>query len=960
MRFLIAALLVLPLVFASGIVLDEQHASACATDQLVLSGIITNTKSLADSYDLRVESDEGLSAYVTPRVQVDGYGTERFSLFLSPVCLDAGMHSYKVIAEGARGEVLEGRGSLEVDDCNLMELAVSQDKARVCNGESADFAIAVRNLGREEQNFTLSTNLEKGTYSISQEKFLLSPYGTGKANLVLNIPKELYAQGMLTFKIISESTYSCGSNSREALVSIDVKRCDGATIRALSELSVQAATEEKWTVFIDNKKTADVYDLKLDCPGFAVLPVNKVDLETEASKSIDIRIKPDLAKVGEYKCTFSATSRKFSKAYTASLNLKVVQNYDARIDADSSVRVCSGESAEVTAKLLNRGKANKYVISASGVEGRLGAKEINAAENSVNEFVFYASDSLSVGAHNLEISASSAYVSTKAGVKIIVEECYAAALKVTPQKLELCAGESGSVVVNVANRGTLEESYVLSSKVPDGVSADFSNWQAFRLKSGERKDARMKISVGESVKSGTYSIEVKASGANAGTEIANFDLKILPTEVCHSLKLVTDETVMRTGAGIGKSFRVQVINQGRFAEKVELFLKEKPSWAYITPTMLEILPNSKEEALVYFAPPLNEQLKEFPIVVEVRGKYITQNLMLKVQVIALEAAAESQLDLSAASMPLRIETETEIPMKLTIRNTGETAITQATIFFSEIISIVEQQPFDIAPGESKEMRIVIKIEAHVVLGTHKVMMGIYAKEGFLEREVEFEAIESAFSIEQVYKEKGEEGYKQVLRLKNSGNASMRLVPKSLEGMNFSESEIGLAAGEEKELTAIMKEGNETIYFEDEISGKVYRRRIEIGGEGQITGLFLLSLQKVLPLLVAIVGGIIALYLIISRKEKWMERLNGRKEDIDRKEVELYEESEAAEDVDVPEMKGEQTQIGEKGAILAPISHKTDEDKVSKEEKGKSASKDKAEKNKPVPAKKTGSRKKGKR
>ncbi|MFH1750995.1 MAG: hypothetical protein ABH863_04920, partial [Candidatus Micrarchaeota archaeon] len=550
---LIFALLMLPLVGASAIILDSGMQEACATDQMVVSGILQNAKSVPDAYDLRVESADGLSAFVTPSLKVDAYGVERFDLFLSPVCMNAGTYKYEVIAESVRGEYITDAGSIRIGECNLMELRVSQTKTEVCNGESASFAISVRNLGREEQNFTLSTNLEEGTYSISKEKFILGPFEEGKATLTLNVPSNLYVQGMLTFKINSQSTYSCGSNSREVLASINIDRCDGAKITALKDLEVQANTQAIWNVFIDNQKTPDDYDLKLECPNFASLPKNRISLSGLESANLNIPIYPRLEDMGEYDCRLIATSGKFGKQYSTSMKLRVVQNYAVSLEAPKEIRVCRGEDALVKMKLLNMGKANKYVLGTSD-EVTLSTLEINAAENSSNDFgASIDGDALELGSNTVEVIVKSPYAAAKSSTRIIVEDCYAGALSITPRIVEMCAGNGGeTVTIRAANKGTKEDSVVLSVAGTSGLKHSFDDQEAFRLGSGQSKEIDLKINAPEGVMPGSYEIEVKSRGTGT-EETASFKANVLPIEVCHSLRLEVDGNSRRTGAGIGKS-----------------------------------------------------------------------------------------------------------------------------------------------------------------------------------------------------------------------------------------------------------------------------------------------------------------------------------------------------------------------------------------------------------------------
>ncbi len=897
-RHILLALLLIPLVAASGIMLDEKEILACATDQLVISGKIENSKAMPDLYRLSVDSAEGISAYVTEEIEVAAYGREGFRLFLSPICLPTGTYGFKVIAEGVRGERMEENGKIEVRDCNLMELRVAQDKAEACNGESASFSIFVRNLGREEQDFSLGTDLEKSGYVLSKSRFSLKPGQEASATLTLNVPADLYQQGMLTFKIKAQSTYSCGSNSRESLASIKINRCDGITLTALKQIAVQGGTQEKWNIFLDNQKTEDTYDLKLVCPSFAQFSQKTLQLGSFQGASLDVILKPRVEDVGEYDCTLTATSQKFKKGYGASAKIKVVQNYGAKLALPSEIRVCEGEIGEVKAKLQNTGEKNEYHIGASGVEGKLSSKTILAPLSSTNDFSFFTSDKLGVGKYTLEISAASPYVAIKQQTSVIVESCFASSLRLPSGTLGMCAGEGTTLAVKAANRGTQEDSYVLSVKSPGGIVTEFKE-QAFRLKSAESRELGMNLRVEDSVAPGKYELQIRSDGKRSA-ETATLELEVLPIGICHALKLESDGTSKRTGSGVGKSFRIQVINEGRFTEKVELFLSQKPAWAYITPAKLEILPGKKEEALIYFAPPLNQKLGDYPLVVEVRGKYLTKNLELKVQVVALETGEEIRMDLSQAKIPRIIEKDVETPMKIRVRNTGETDLQRAAILFSEAITVLEQVPFELKAGETKDVHIVVKLE-DVAEDRKKVMMGIYAQEGFSEKEVEFEVAENPLELEQVSMEKVGEKITTVLKLANHGNVTLNLTPKSLGGAEFQEHPLSVPANGEIEFEANFSEGNETIYFEDAATGKVYRRRITVGKEGDITGLFVASFSKVAPLLIAIIGGAIALYLIISRKDKIMRRFDGKKDsDIDGDENGIYEEpaetEEAGEDL----------------------------------------------------------------
>ncbi|MFH0971117.1 MAG: hypothetical protein V1835_00970 [Candidatus Micrarchaeota archaeon] len=933
---LLLALLLVPLAAASQIVIDEPQALACAADQLVLSGYIENTKSAADLFNLRIDSADGISSYVTPEVRVDGYGTSEFKLFLSPICLSIGNYEYKIVGESIRNEPISATGTIKIVDCNLMELRVSQDKAEVCNGESAKFDILVGNLGNEEQKFRISTDLQDKSYSISQKEFTLKPGGEGRAAITLNIPSDLYAQGRLTFKISSQSTYSCGSNSREVLASVSVKRCDGVKITALSELSVQAAKEETWSVIFDNQKTADIYDLQIQCPRFVGMPESKLELGPLESATVNVKIAPKVEDVGEYDCKLAAYSEKFRKTYTASTKIKIVQDYGVKIDAPAEIRACRGEIALVQLSLKNTGIENKYLLSAKGATGTLSKTEIEAAKDSSNDFIYEILDKLATGTYNLEVIAQSPFTAVKSSTKVIVEECYVTAIKAMPQEIGMCAGESGSIAIKAGNGGTQEDTFVLSAVAPAGFTANYVD-EAFRLRPSEKKDTKLELGVSETVASGNHQVQLISKGTKS-VGAANLNVKVLPVGECHSLNLVPDNTMMRTGAGIGKSFRIMVTNNGRFRENLELYLKEKPAWAYITPTNLEILPGKKEEALIYFAPPLNQKLGEYRLLLEARGKYITKNLDLKVEVVALETAKEAKIDLSETRIPSQIEEGAVVPLKIILKNAGDVDLHKATIFFSDMISVVEQTPFDLKAGERKEIRITVEVQG----GSEekvKLKLGVYAKEGFAEKEFELKSYESRFGISQVSREAEKEGFKVALKLANKGNETLKLKPRSLEGVNFSLAEIDLKPGEEKELEAYLKEGNETIYFEDKISGTVYRKRIEVGKGGEITGLFTASLNRVLPLVIGIMGGAIALYLLISRREKIMRRINGKKGEMDEQDSEgakLYEEkgetesadeSVVIEDEDGPDEEMKYSGNGVQVGGLAPV---TDEESIEEE------------------------------
>ncbi|MBI5224844.1 hypothetical protein HY989_03155 [Candidatus Micrarchaeota archaeon] len=885
-------------VSAASIRLDENQINACATDQLRISGILENTKSLDDIFNLRIESDEGLSAFVSPTLDLQGYGFEKFNVYLSPVCLNPGIHEYKVIATSVRGDTANAIGAINIQNCNLMELRVSQDKTQVCNGEAARFDVSVINLGNEEQNFTLSTDLDPSTYTITRSKFPLEPYSQGRATITLNVPATLYAQGMLNFKINSQSTYSCGSNSREVLATIEIKRCDGARVTALNQIEIQAMQNAYWDIFIDNQKTADEYSISSNCPAFAKVSEAKISLGSLERKSIRVLFEPKLENVGEFDCKISLKSQKFQKEYSVSAKIRVVQNYAARIEMTQGIRVCQGEEKSISGKVVNLGDASGYLLSLNSGIGKLQASEVNVQKNSSANFTIKISDALAAGSYDLEISAKSPYASSMGKTIVKVEDCYATALRVDAPSVEICAGESRKVKITNTNKGTKEDSFIVSSIVPEGLSGKFLGVEAFRLKSQEKKEIEFEFLAKDSAKEGNYQISFRSLGVQS-EEFADVNVNVLPVGVCHALEVISQEKAKKTGAGIGKSFTVKIKNNGRFRENVELFLKNKPSWAYITPSSVSILPGTTEEALIYFAPPLNEELREFPFALEVRGKYLNRVEEFKVQVIAIEKNTQAKIDFGKLQLPKTLERDAETPLKITVGNLGQEKLTSINVFFSQGIAILEQKPFDLESGETKEIEILAKVE-----GTDekiKTRIGIYAKEGFSEKEVEFEATEASMEFMQGEILKTADGFETSIKIKNKGDLNARLIPSSLEGVGFSEKEIVLKSGEEFELGLNITSGNETLVFKDAISGKIYRKRIEVEKEsGSITGLFTASLTKVGPLLAAIVGGAIALYLVVSRRKKLLEKIDGKKENIDENEADATDLSNEIVDEEMPD------------------------------------------------------------
>lgn len=893
--YLLFALFLIPAISASALILDSQDISACATDQLMLTGILENTKSLDDSYTLNVESDEGLSAFVSPMLKVEGFGRAQFRVFLSPVCLSSGPHDYKIIATSSRGENLETQGRITISECNLMELRLTQNVESVCNGEFAVFNLYVRNLGNERQNFRLSTDLQSSSYTLSQTGFSLEPKEEKRAQLTLSIPKDQVVQGMLNFHVNAQSTYSCGSNSRDIVASVNVKRCDGLKITALKELEVQAATTEKWNIFFDNQKVEDTFDLSLKCPSFARLLQNSISLGSLERQSVDVLISPKVENTGAFDCEFKAVSRKFGKEYSANLRINVVQGFDAKLEMPSSIRICSGESKSIQMKLINPGNQNKYTISASGAQGNFDSKQINVGKASFAQFAFKTSPNLAIGEYNLQVNALSPYVSVKGSTKLIVEDCYSTGLKLEPSQVEVCAGMSTNAIVRATNLGTQQDSFVISIKSQEGIDAVFQSEKAFRLNPGEKRDVRIGISATDGIRSGNYEIIVKSSGTKS-QETANLKVRVLDTASCHSLLLTTDETMRRTGAGVGKSFRVMVTNNGKFIENVDLNLVKKPSWAYITPTKLEILPGKKEEALIYIAPQLNEKLGEYVLELEASGKFIKKSLELRVQVIALETDAPAKINLENIVLPLKLESETLIPLKIKITNDGDSDITKATIFFSEFISVGEQDSFDLPAGKTMEIPVVVELEKGV-LGNKKVKIGVYAKEGFAEKNYEFEAIENPLKLEVVSKEDKNESEEITLKIVNEGEEMLVLMPQNSQGVTYDYSEIKLLAKSENTTKITIANGTKTIKFLEKTSGKIYIEKLDAEGEGAVTGLFLVSLGKVLPWILLVIFAFIAIYIFAKKR-------NEKKTPLDSEDgkSQIYEGDDSADDSDAQEFE----------------------------------------------------------
>ena len=215
--------------------------------------------------------------------------------------------------------------------------------------------------------------------------------------------------------------------------------------------------------------------------------------------------------------------------------------------------------------------------------------------------------SMEPGKNTVNITATDGKVSDKSIVDVMVNDCHAAALEISPANKTICPFTGFNYTIKLVNKGQQPDSYFVRFKeILENVT----------LASGQ--SASWDIPV-YSQDSGVYTVTatVESNYTNAN---ATAVLVVQPLGKCFTAEVKAVPQTVNTKVNEAHTVNITVKNTGTVADEYTISV-EGPGWAYISPTRLSLGPGVSAEAYLYVSPPREADNQSVKITVNVKSNH---------------------------------------------------------------------------------------------------------------------------------------------------------------------------------------------------------------------------------------------------------------------------------------------------------------------------------------------------
>lgn len=791
---LLIALLLAPIVAASSLYFTSPATmNGCQCDPQSFTLELYNQAAHGEVFTLSIQTDsETFSTFVTPTVESQPGSKNTVLAFMTPHC-DAlpGTYAFTIRAVGSAGTTLTSQGFSVVQECHYLLLQFTPEQS-VCSGEEARFDITLENAGYFPEAGSLFTDLDPQLYTLANSSFSLQPEASKQFHLYVTPPNEMPPQ-TLTFKVNASSFYTY----RESYAVLHVTDCSHLLID-MPEACIAVNPGEQVTEYytLTNPGIADSFDLELLCPAFVTTSVDEVTLASGESITLPLYINPSQQHLNQdYACSVRATSQRYGKHFTESTEICVQKLYDVDLWTDlsgNSLTICEGDSASIPFHLRNEGKNAEYQLQTT--VGSLSDSSFYLSAGQEALFTVAVPSTMSVGRHDVTVTASNQFHTETETVRLTVEKCYDSSMSLGGSTMQICPGETLSTSATLYNKGTRADDYSISVNAPSEFSVIAQPGQLSILALSNKQFA-LTVSALYTAQYGTQrQIEVIAQDGTASS--ATLSIELLAHNVCHNL-LVTPDGLKEVEVCQGNTFDVLLTNKGRFTESLELTL-EGPNWAFVTPPSIIIEPGESKHAYVFFSPPFSTQPGIYDLTLRASNDHVSGTANLQVKVYPVGGLGHQIPNYTTQDYVLEFTVPTSVEfeygasrtLEFTVKNNGIAPLNNIMLYFeNDDLRVLNESmaPFGLMPGQQRV--ISVELEPERDYGAYATMFRAVAREKFVERSVTYSVAPRSVLVEllrQDYYMDGNESFTIAqLNVTNNGSVAMVFEPTARFTGNYS-------------------------------------------------------------------------------------------------------------------------------------------------------------------------------
>ncbi len=816
---LLIALLLAPIVAASSLYFTSPATrTGCQCDPQEFTLELYNQAAHGEVFTLSIQTDsETFSTFVTPTVESQPGSKSPVIAFMTPHC-DALPDTYEftIRAVGSAGTILTAQGISIVEECHYLLLHFTHEQS-VCSGEESRFDITLENAGYFPEAGSLFTDLDPQLYSLANSSFSLQPEASKQFHLYVTPPNEMPPQ-TLTFKVNASSFYTY----RESFALLHVLDCSNLLID-MPEACIAVNPGEQITEYytLTNNGIDDSFDLELLCPAFVTTSVDEVTLASGESITLPLYIEPSQQHLDQnFACSVRATSQRYGKQFTESTEICVQKLYDADLWtglSGNSLTICEGDSASIPFNLRNDGKAVEYFLQST--IGSLSSNNHYLTPGQEIQFSVAIPSTMSVGKHDVTVTASNQFHSETETVRLTVEKCYDASMSLGDSTMQICPGETLSTSATLYNKGTRADDYSISVNAPSEFSV-ITQPSQLSIPALSNKQFSLAVSALYTAEYGSQR-QIEVIAQDGTTSSATLSIELLAHNVCHNL-LVTPDGLKEVEVCQGNTFDVLLTNRGRFTESLELTL-EGPNWAFVTPPSITLDPGESKHAYVFFSPPFLTQPGLYDLALQAANDHVSGIANLQVKVYPVGGLGHQIPNYTTQDYALEFEVPTSVEfesgasrtLEFTVKNNGIAPLNNIMLYFeNDDLRVLNESmaPFGLLPGQQRT--VSVELEPERGYGSYATMFRAVAREKFIERSVTYSVAPRSVIVEllrQDYYREGNESFTTVqLNVTNNGSTALVLEPTTRFTGNYSfePSILSIEAGESMALQLSLPEPTE--------------------------------------------------------------------------------------------------------------------------------------------------------
>ncbi|MBI4173654.1 MAG: hypothetical protein HY519_02950 [Candidatus Aenigmarchaeota archaeon] len=604
-----------------------QPVSTCPTIQKDLPPLgksalpifVTNSGDRPDTVSLSLSLPDGWSGFIQPDIFVPAGATEQVeSIWITVPDVNPGTYTVTVAAKsGQTGATVERQFSIQLLACRGVELKVTETAKEVCAEakQSVTYPLTVKNLGKTAESIEIFATADGQLLQWavpSKQGFSLQAGEQTSVSLAVTPPANLpVGKKEIVITARTKAAYAVSTQA----VSLTLKKCfDFEASLAPAEKTACVGEALSYTLSITNRGQEDSFSLTLPA---GVEAERSVRLKQNEKKDVAVTVKP--GQVGRTPYTITVTPAA-NAALQKSLSLAAT-GLDCRdlavIIIPAKTSACSGVAQAFDVLVKNTGSVDSNIELSTDLgtleRQSLALRAKDSATIKLNVPVDF------VGEKIVTVTTKTAGITDKSYALVTAEDCYAATLKVVPERQSVCACDSAQASVELTNTGKVSDTFTLAA---EGQS------KTVTLGAGQTEKLAITLPFACSSQAGARTVTATAKSARTSLTAAGV-IDVKDTNACFSSTISGPSTVnLDSKPG---PIQLKVRNTGQ-KKATFIITMAAPQWVYFSPTNLTLNGGEEKGVFLYASPQFDTAAGTYPIKVAAKSQFTESSFSLNVGV----------------------------------------------------------------------------------------------------------------------------------------------------------------------------------------------------------------------------------------------------------------------------------------------------------------------------------------